>query len=235
VLFDLDDTLFDHRGAAREALAAVYAAHAGFARHAFDDFLAAHAAHLEALHHDVLAGVLDLERARIERFRRLLVAAGEPHGHAAAAAALYRDSYGRARRPVRGACELLVRLHRQVRIAVVSNNLLAEQQDKMARCGLAPFVDALIVSEAVGITKPDPRIFAHALACVNAAADETVMVGDSWAADVAGARAAGIAPVWFNPAGVEPPPGMPPAVEIRTFEHTGRAVGAIVDSHADRD
>jgi putative hydrolase of the HAD superfamily len=79
----------------------------------------------------------------------------------------------------------------------VTNNTLAEQSEKLATFGLAPFVTALVTSEEVGVAKPDGRIFAAALARLGCAAHEAVMVGDSWIHDVAGARAAGIAAVWF--------------------------------------
>ena len=76
ILFDLDDTLFDHRHCAREALAAVHRAHACFAALAFDRFERAHAEHLEALHIQFLAGHTPSYEARTESFRRLLAAAG---------------------------------------------------------------------------------------------------------------------------------------------------------------
>ena len=62
-----------------------------------------------------------------------------------------------------------------------------------------------MVSEAVGVSKPDPAIFEHALRALGCDAADAVMVGDSWAADVEGARGAGIRPIWFNRAGRRAP------------------------------
>ena len=59
VLFDLDDTLFDHRHCARAALEAVRASHAAFAGVDRDEFELSHSRHLEALHLQVLAGLDD--------------------------------------------------------------------------------------------------------------------------------------------------------------------------------
>jgi putative hydrolase of the HAD superfamily len=64
---------------------------------------------------------------------------------------------------------------------------------------LAAHVDVLIVSEEVGLSKPDPGIFQMALDRLNVHAEDAVMVGDSWTADVAGARACGMRAFWFNP------------------------------------
>src|SRR5207248_6567894 len=96
-------------------------------------------------------------------------------------------------------------------------NLFEEQRDKLEYCGRARFVDALVVSEEAGVLKPDPAIFQIALARLGADAAHAVMVGDSWAADVAGARAAGIRAIWFNPSGKPIPADPPDVAEIRAL------------------
>jgi HAD superfamily hydrolase (TIGR01549 family) len=201
VLFDLDDTLFDHAAAARAALLGVHRGHPGFAGLGFDQFESDHAGFLEVLHQRVLAGEMGIDDARVERFRRLFMQAGVAADERLLqdTAAAYRTAYLAARQPVAGARDLLVALKPLVRIGVVSNNLLEEQRDKLRLCGFEPFVDALIVSEEAGMSKPDPAIFAIALDRLGCRPDEAVMVGDSWAADIEGARAAGIRAVWFTP------------------------------------
>jgi putative hydrolase of the HAD superfamily len=231
VLFDLDDTLFDHERSAREALGAVHDAHGCSRSATFAEFEAAHAVLLEELHRRVLAGELDLDSARVERFRRLLDGAAASHAAPAVAARLYRECYLRARRAMAGAHTLLTSLRPRVRIGVVSNNLLAEQQEKLQQCGLADLVDALVVSEEAGVSKPDPAIFRLALRRVNAGAGEAVMVGDSWAADVEGARAAGIAAVWFNRAGRSRPEPAADVFELRALEPADRAIDVITLAH----
>jgi putative hydrolase of the HAD superfamily len=118
-----------------------------------------------------------------------------------------------------GARELLAELRaRSVRIAIVTNNIVSEQVAKMKRLELHGLVDALVVSEAVGASKPDARIFAHALGEIGAAAGEATMLGDSWSADVEGARAAGLRAVWFNPRRVARPADRPEVREIHALE-----------------
>ena len=51
------------------------------------------------------------------------------------------------------------------------------------------------------MAKPDPRIFAIALERLGCAAADAVMIGDSWPADIEGARAAGVRAIWFNRSG----------------------------------
>ena len=231
VLFDLDDTLFDHESCARDALDAVYRSHERFRSVTFPEFERLHAVLLEELHRRVMSGELDLDAARIERFRRLFEAAGAGGRSPEEGARVYRECYIRTRRAIAGAAALLSALKPQMKIGVVSNNLLAEQQEKMKQCGLDVFVDALIVSETVGVVKPDPLIFHVALEQLAVRRDETVMVGDSWASDVEGARAAGIPVVWFNRNALpspEPAAGVP---ELRALEPVSAAVDAIEQAH----
>lgn len=214
-LFDLDDTLFDHRHCAREALAAVRESHEAWSAVDAPALETLHARILEALHLEVLAGRMDLDAARVERFARLFREVGHEPDQALATrmAATYRQGYIDARRQVAGAAELLDALRPDARIVVVSNNLLNEQRAKLRQCGLEPLVDVLVVSEEVGIAKPDPAIFIEALSRAGTRAEHAVMVGDSWPNDVEGARAAGIRPVWFNPEGK---PAPDPSVRVIT-------------------
>jgi HAD superfamily hydrolase (TIGR01549 family) len=207
VLFDLDDTLFDHQASARQALRVVHASHPSFSRWPFDDFDRTHARFLEELHVHVLSGSIGIDDAREERFRRLFEAAGVEAEAArlTSTAASYRAAYLAARAPVPGAQSLLAALAPRVRIGIVSNNLLEEQRDKVRLCGFEPFVDALVVSEEEGVSKPDPEIFRRALARLQTSPDEAVMIGDSWTADIEGAIAAGIRAIWFTRASAPSP------------------------------
>lgn len=172
-----------------------------------------HSRILEELHLDVLAGRLDLDAARIERFRRLYSAAGVAADAdlAARTAAAYRTGYLEARKSVEGAAPFLEAVRQRATVVIVSNNLLHEQQEKLRHCGLDRHVDILVVSEEVGVSKPAARIFEVALERADARPEEAVMVGDSWANDVEGARAVGIRAVWFNRDGR---PSPDPAVQV---------------------
>ena len=233
ILFDLDDTLFDHEQSARAALDVVREQFACFARIHPADFERRHAGFLEELHLRVVAGEIDIDAARIERFRRLFEAAGEARAGSFApdAARCYRAAYVDARRPIEGACDLLARLHERVRVAVVTNNLLEEQQQKLRHCGLDPHVDLLVVSEEAGTSKPDPAIFELTLSRLGCRADETLMIGDSWANDIAGARGAGIPSIWFNRAGAPSPNPAWRIPELRTLTPIDAAIEIILRSH----
>jgi FMN phosphatase YigB (HAD superfamily) len=62
----------------------------------------------------------------------------------------------------------------------------------LARCGLGEALDGVVTSAEAAARKPDPAIFERGLWLAGAAPAEAVHVGDSYAEDVDGARAAGI-------------------------------------------
>lgn len=93
-------------------------------------------------------------------------------------------------------------------VAMVSNadGRVEELLRRAGICQVGPgplvSVAAVIDSTVVGFEKPDPGIFAVALAAVNLPAGQVVHVGDSVRADVNGARATGIRPIHFDPQGL---------------------------------
>jgi putative hydrolase of the HAD superfamily len=161
------------------------------------------------MHLEVLAGRVSVDDARVERFHRLLTdgaALGDARALAVESAGRYRSAYEQAWRPVPGALSLLRALRDAgARVVVVTNNIVAEQRLKLAHCGIDGLVDGLVTSEETGFTKPDPRIFHHALAAVGGDARDAVMIGDAWHTDIDGARAAGIRAVWLNRFGAQAP------------------------------
>lgn len=84
------------------------------------------------------------------------------------------------------------------RMAVVSNSD-GTMKRTVSQIGFGHLFDALVDSSVVGFEKPDPRIFGVALRKTGARPDRTVHVGDLYAADVVGARSAGIHAVLLDP------------------------------------
>jgi FMN phosphatase YigB (HAD superfamily) len=83
-------------------------------------------------------------------------------------------------------------------VGVISNSNGSVQR-ALEIAGLAPHLAFVIDSKVVGISKPDPRIFALGLQAAGTAPEETVYVGDSYFVDVVGARQAGLGAVLFDP------------------------------------
>ena len=92
---------------------------------------------------------------------------------------------------------------------VVVSNWDVSLHDVLEQTRLRELVDAVVTSAEFGAAKPDPAIFAHALELAGGVpAAEALHAGDDLAADVEGARAAGIAAVLVARDGERPPPGV---------------------------
>jgi putative hydrolase of the HAD superfamily len=81
-------------------------------------------------------------------------------------------------------------------LALVTNGASCLQREKLTASGLGARFDAVVVSGDLGVRKPDPSVFRHALSLLGA--DHAVMIGDSLTSDIAGAHAAGLDAIWVN-------------------------------------
>jgi putative hydrolase of the HAD superfamily len=114
--------------------------------------------------------------------------------------------------------ETLTALHAQgIRLGIVTNGTMRRQQAKIEKLRIRPYLSTIVISEAAQVKKPDPRIFAQALAEVGCHASQAWFVGDHPVNDVLGAAAVGLQPIWLT--GVHPwPPDHPvPQWQIGTL------------------
>ncbi len=89
---------------------------------------------------------------------------------------------------------------RGVRMSVISNSDGRVRQ-QLEACGITPYLETVFDSHIVGVEKPDPAIFLHALDHLGLSAAECLYVGDFYSADVVGANRAGIGSVHLDPLG----------------------------------
>lgn len=81
---------------------------------------------------------------------------------------------------------------------ILSNGFAEVQYTKLKHSGLVPYIDQVILSENVGVLKPDKRIFDYAIKKLQAHKNEVLMIGDNFDADIAGAKKAGIDQLYYN-------------------------------------
>ncbi len=112
------------------------------------------------------------------------------------------------------ALEILVRLKSSFKLGLLTNGAPDLQREKLAASGLGLHFDAVAVSGEHGIGKPRPEIFEILLKELGVEAHEAVMVGNSLERDIAGARNAGILPIWIQVAGAEEHADVEPAATI---------------------
>ena len=210
VLLDFDDTLTDHARVELEAWERV--AELIAARVPDVDRMRLRARYEEAFerhYRAMLDGLVDFPEYRRRRLaealapwhdldEELFAAYTEAKNATIDRASLFPDALGTIAR-LRGA---------GLRVGVLTNGPSAIQRRKLRSTGVEPLVDAVLVSEEIGVAKPDVRAFEIAAAALGAAPDRTAMVGDSLHNDVLGALAAGFARVvWVGRMDGELPAG----------------------------
>ncbi|WP_019868782.1 HAD family hydrolase [Salinispora oceanensis] len=81
---------------------------------------------------------------------------------------------------------------------VVCNGAVRQQEEKIRRTGLDRYLADWVISEAAGVSKPNPRIFALAAQRVRMPLRGAWVVGDGPEADIGGAAAVGLPSVWLH-------------------------------------
>lgn len=99
-----------------------------------------------------------------------------------------------------GALELLEYLKdNNYQMHIITNGFEEVQNLKLEKSKIKKYFKEIITSESVGVKKPNPRVFEHALEKADATKEESIMIGDSLEADVYGAINFGIDAIYFNP------------------------------------
>ena len=204
LFIDLDDTLGDTYHNNKECLEEVYTAH-HFDRYyaSFEAFFEIYWPHNNLLWEQYRNNEIDRQTLIIERFRYMLRPLGIEDTKSVLA--INNDFLQRTTRKTRlvpGAIELLEYLRPSYRMYILSNGFREVQFKKLCNSGLAPYFKRMILSEDACIQKPHKEIFDFALKNTNSRRSESLMIGDSWEADIIGAHNSKIDQLWLNPKGL---------------------------------
>lgn len=205
VWLDLDDTIIDFHANSRMALAAIYH-DLGFNTLWPEplEWIENYESHNTALWSLYSAGAVTREVLRMERFRRPLRDAGMNDSEARELSVrldpIYLDKLAQGRILVPGAIPLLESLrHSGAKIGILSNGFEDVQYRKIDNAGLRPYIDLTVLSDEIGVNKPNPEIFRHAMQRSGELnPDRHIMIGDNPATDIAGAVTAGWQAIWFS-------------------------------------
>jgi len=199
VLFDLDDTLFDRSAAQREVVRVLIREFSDlFAGIDSDRILNAF------LESDLVADTkfwagASMEEVRVGRSEAFLRSLGLNESFAGEVTGKYLETYPSLELPVKDAQHVVGNLAKRFSLGVVSNGYPDVQYRKLETLGIDHLFRCIVVSEEVGIRKPDPRIFRLATKSLDAEPEDCMYVGDYYDHDIIGAKKAGVLACWFNP------------------------------------
>jgi putative hydrolase of the HAD superfamily len=212
IFFDLDHTIWDFDKNAEETLHELYGTYKlkDIGLHSADLFIETYTRHNHRLWVQYHLGQITKDELREARFKSTFIELGvQPD----LMPADFEDAYvtlGPTKTNLfPHAHETLAYLKGKYTLHLISNGFKESTEIKVAGTNLAPYFQNIIISEIVGVNKPDPAIFQHALDLACATKQESIMIGDSLEADVRGALSFGMDAIYFNPFNVEKPADVP--------------------------
>ena len=201
IFFDLDHTLWDFEKNSTETLAEIYRAFClkeeGIPT--FEDFLEIYIPVNTELWGRYREGKVTKQELRTTRFKQTLQTFSiEKEQLAEEIGRYYIEHSPRKTNVFPGVYELLGYLGKKYALHIITNGFEEVQFTKMEHSKLDVHFSQVITSEKAGYKKPSPEIFLHAFELTNSGPEEAIMVGDSYEADIVGAKSVGMDQVFFN-------------------------------------
>ncbi|MFC1712803.1 HAD family hydrolase [Candidatus Poribacteria bacterium] len=218
VIFDVDDTIFDRDRAQKEILGLMVRENpdifAGIDEEAaVDAFLES-----DRVTFEDFKTSNPVETSRFKRSKTFLNMFGLSEDFSDKITEMYVSAYPLINVPVEGAVHVVTKLSVRLSLGIVSNGFPDVQYKKLRTLGIKHLFDCILLSGELGIKKPDPRIFWEAASLLGKEPEECLYVGDSYDADVLGAKKARMKVCWFNPREQRPPQtDVRPDFEIRSL------------------
>lgn len=212
IFFDLDHTIWDFDKNAEETLQELYVVYklSKLGLPSAEAFIETYTQNNHQLWADYHVGKISKQTLREMRFKKTFLDMGLspdviPND--------FEDDYVRIcptkTNLFEGAHQTLQYLHGKYTMHLITNGFKESQDLKIKGTDIGKYFDQIIVSEDVGVNKPDPEIFQYALDVAGAEKKTSLMIGDSIEADVRGALAFGMDAIYFNPAGLAKPEDVP--------------------------
>jgi YjjG family noncanonical pyrimidine nucleotidase len=201
LFFDLDNTIWDFDANSYDAL------HEALKKKglldkigAYDDYYKIFASVSERLWSLYREGKLAKAVLRVQRFEESFEKNGTPFpGMEESVSEAYLAEIPGLTRLVEGARGVLDYLHGKYEMAIITNGSREMQNRKIIQSGLLKYFRKIFVSEEIGAPKPKKAIFDHAVKSMNARKRNSLMIGDSWEADILGAMQCGIDQIYYSP------------------------------------
>ncbi len=212
LLFDLDDTILDFDTSEHYALertllqlGIVYEPkHLGIYekinRRCWDEFE---------------AGNLPQAAINETRFSKFLAALNLPTVDAVATGKYYLEQLSEKAAFMDGAELLLESHYEQYKLGIVTNGLKEVQRPKLEKHNLTRYFEIIVVSDEIGVSKPNTEFFDYAFREMKfPPKEEVLIIGDSLNSDIKGGHNYGIDTCWYNPNEKENKTNIKPTYEI---------------------
>lgn len=97
-----------------------------------------------------------------------------------------------------GTIELLDYLKEKYTLHIITNGFEEVQMTKLKKSNIISYFNTITTSEAAGVKKPNPHIFHVALQAAKTTPEQSIMIGDTYEADILGAKKVNMKTICFN-------------------------------------
>ena len=222
ILFDADGTLFDYDKAEAYALESAFAATQIPYQ---NDYINAYKLINSTLWLDFEKGLISPSEIRVERFDQLFNQF-KIKTDTTVFGDVYLDFFAEAGFLIDGAEDIVNKISSQTTTAIITNGLSVVQRSRFSKAPIMSQFKDVIISEEVGVAKPNPEIFEITFEKLNHKnKNTTLIIGDSLTSDIQGGVNFGITTCWFNPKKLQNNSGLSPDYEIQTLNELIEIVG----------
>lgn len=131
---------------------------------------------------------------------------------------LFLDAMADVCQPLEGVKDIVPELAQKAKLGIITNGFVQLQQIRLERTGMADYFDLVVISEEVGVAKPDTAIFEHTLKLAgNPEKSRVLMVGDNASSDILGGNNALIDTCWLNVDAKPLPDGVVPTFTVTSW------------------
>ena len=163
-------------------------------------------------------GAVDKDRLKVVRFEKIIEEFDlkyDPYEMSE----LYLKKLGEGIFPFEATEKLCEYLHSKYKVGIVTNGIKEVQHSRIENSKIAKYIDKIIISDEVGVNKPDKRIFEYAMNYFEIRdKSQVIMIGDSLGADIKGGQNAGIDTCWVNLRNNVNDTGIIPKYEVNKLE-----------------
>ncbi|MAL19086.1 MAG: HAD family hydrolase [Balneola sp.] len=203
IYFDLDDTLLDHKKAERAGLRDVHQHFDMFEGISENQLLDTYHHINKGLWEEYGRGEIDRHELHRRRFSETLVELGLDKSMHEEAGKVYMNYYRNHWEWIDGAKDAYDKIAKKYKVGIITNGFAETQRLKIDQFQLRETARQIVISEDVGVMKPDPKIFDHSTELAGVNRGEILYVGDSFTSDVTGGAKAGWKVAWYTRSPVE--------------------------------
>lgn len=225
IYFDLDNTLLDHNKAEAKSHRTVYEKYPELQSVPIDEWLETY----QLVNHNLWVkyqdGEIDRHELHFSRFHDSMKELGLSIEHSREIGIMYMKKYREFWDWIDEAEKTLEVASKHFDVGIITNGFKETQHLKFEKLSMYKYTRQMIISEELGVLKPNPKVFDHATEIAGVPREDILYVGDSYSSDIIGGVNAGWKTAWYTHTVKEEEKEITPDLTFNQFEDLRKYIG----------